>query len=98
MGPQYARHATIGYRTSDTPQPTKRGFNTPETIAKFLTPILFGKEGDFVHRVQRALLCGIVLCVLTPPAMAQVTPAAGYVPPDDTPSLRVGMTLYPLFT
>jgi hypothetical protein len=33
-----------------------------------------------------------------PPAFAQVTPAAGYTPPDDTPSIRVGMTLYPLFT
>jgi Phosphate-selective porin O and P len=31
-------------------------------------------------------------------AMAQVTPAAGYTPPDDTPALRVGLTLYPLFT
>lgn len=30
--------------------------------------------------------------------MAQVTPAAGSTPPDDTPSIRVGMTLYPLFT
>jgi hypothetical protein len=29
---------------------------------------------------------------------AQVTPAAGGVPPDDTPSIRVGMTLYPLFS
>jgi hypothetical protein len=28
-------------------------------------------------------------------ATAQVTPAAGYTPPDDTPSIRVGMTLYP---
>src|SRR5687768_3197262 len=27
-------------------------------------------------------------------ASAQVTPAAGYVPPDDTPSLRVGATLF----
>lgn len=31
-------------------------------------------------------------------ASAQVTPAAGYTPPDDTPSIRVGMTLYPAFT
>ena len=32
------------------------------------------------------------------PAWAQVTPAAGSTPPDDTPSIRVGMTLYPIFT
>ena len=31
-------------------------------------------------------------------ASGQVTPAAGYTPPDDTPSIRVGMTLYPTFT
>jgi len=31
-------------------------------------------------------------------ASAQITPAAGYTPPDDTPSIRVGMTLYPAFT
>src|SRR5262245_7839430 len=31
-------------------------------------------------------------------ASAQVTPAAGFTPPDDTPSIRVGMTLFPTFT
>ena len=31
-------------------------------------------------------------------ASAQVTPAAGYTPPDDTPSIRVGVTLFPLYT
>jgi len=31
-------------------------------------------------------------------ASAQVTPAAPYTPPDDTPSIRIGMTLYPTFT
>ena len=29
---------------------------------------------------------------------AQVTPAAGYTPPDDTPSVRVGVTLYTDYT
>ena len=29
---------------------------------------------------------------------AQVTPAAGSTPPDDTPSIRVGTTIYPNFT
>src|SRR4051812_2529651 len=32
------------------------------------------------------------------PAAAQVTPAAGFTPPDDTPSIRVGMTLFPVYT
>ena len=27
-------------------------------------------------------------------AAAQVTPAAGYTPPDDTPSVRVGATIF----
>ena len=31
-------------------------------------------------------------------AFAQVTPAAGFTPPDDTPSIRVGVTMYPNFT
>ena len=31
-------------------------------------------------------------------ASAQVTPAAGYTPPDDTPSIRVGVTIYTDFT
>src|SRR5262245_10967284 len=36
-----------------------------------------------------------VLCLsLSHLALAQVTPAAGYVPPDDTPSIRVGATLF----
>jgi hypothetical protein len=31
-------------------------------------------------------------------ATAQVTPAAGYTPPDDTPSIRVGLTLWPTYS
>jgi Phosphate-selective porin O and P len=30
-------------------------------------------------------------------AAAQVTPAAGYTPPDDTPAIRLGMTLFPAY-
>ena len=68
-----------------------------ETIAKFLTRILYREEDD-VHRVERAVLIGVMVSVLVPlQALAQVTPAAGYVPPDDTPSLRVGMMI-PIIT
>src|SRR5262245_39995957 len=42
-----------------------------------------------------ALLCSLAF-VRT--ASAQVTPAAGYTPPDDTPRINAGMTLFPLFT
>ncbi len=31
-------------------------------------------------------------------ASAQVTPAAGYTPPDDTPSIKVGAVIYPDYT
>ena len=44
-----------------------------------------------------ALLVAL-LALMPRVALAQVTPAAGYTPPDDTPSIRVGMTLFPLFT
>jgi len=37
--------------------------------------------------------------MLLPTALfAQVTPAAGYTPPDDTPSIRVGVTIYTDYT
>jgi hypothetical protein len=43
----------------------------------------------------------VMTCVLTTiaaSASAQVTPAAGYTPPDDTPSIKVGATIYTDFT
>jgi hypothetical protein len=44
-------------------------------------------------------LC-VLFCSLTLVryASAQVTPAAGYTPPDDTPAIRLGMTLFPNYT
>jgi len=39
---------------------------------------------------------GLLLCAT--PATAQVTPAAGYTPPDDTQSIRVGAVLFYDFT
>ena len=39
-----------------------------------------------------------LMALSTAAASAQVTPAAGFTPPDDTPSIRVGMTLYPAYT
>src|SRR2546425_13170710 len=32
------------------------------------------------------------------PAFAQVTPAAGYTPPDDTPAIKVGTTIFTDYT
>ena len=48
--------------------------------------------------VRRAMVVLAGMLLYAGSASAQVTPAAGYVPPDDTPAIRVGMTLYPLFT
>src|SRR4029078_11443685 len=31
-------------------------------------------------------------------APPQGTPSVGYTPPDDTPTIRVGMTLFPVYT
>jgi hypothetical protein len=54
------------------------------------------------HRpIRRHVLvaCCIAFASLIPRALhAQVTPAAGYTPPDDTPSVRVGVTLYTDYT
>src|ERR1043165_4083 len=41
-----------------------------------------------------AVLCG----ALAAAASAQVTPAAGYTPPDDTPSFKVGATIFGDYT
>jgi hypothetical protein len=50
-------------------------------------------------RASRRLALGILaLAAGQAPATAQVTPAAGYVPPDDTPAIRVGATLFADYT
>jgi hypothetical protein len=45
----------------------------------------------------RVVLAVVAVLVSSTFSFAQVTPAAGYTPPDDTPSIRVGVTLYPSF-
>jgi hypothetical protein len=44
-----------------------------------------------------AALCVAALTSVSP-ASAQVTPAAGYTPPDDTPSIKVGATIFADYT
>jgi hypothetical protein len=46
----------------------------------------------------RAILALAIVACYSSAASAQVTPAAGYTPPDDTPSIRVGVVLYPDYT
>jgi hypothetical protein len=46
------------------------------------------------HRSARALTGAALALILPAGAAAQVTPAAGYTPPDDTPAIRVGATFF----
>ena len=50
-------------------------------------------------RNGKGVFVAVCVCAWLWPCVAagQVTPAAGYVPPDDTPSIRVGLTLFPQF-
>jgi len=48
--------------------------------------------------LRRILLTCLFTAGVSAGASAQVTPAAGYTPPDDTPSVKVGVTLYTDFT
>lgn len=47
---------------------------------------------------MRAALRLAVLALSAAPASAQVTPAAGYTPPDDTPTVKVGVTIFSDYT
>ncbi len=52
-----------------------------------------------VRSGARAIACGMAASLLLAvPCSAQVTPAAGYTPPDDTPSIRVGATIFMDYT
>ena len=49
-------------------------------------------------KIRTVLFLAVFGLTLGGTASAQVTPAAGYTPPDDTPALRVGMTFYGNYT
>jgi hypothetical protein len=51
------------------------------------------------RNVLRLLCCStLFLAATVTSAAAQVTPAAGHVPPDDTPSIRVGVVIFADYT
>ncbi len=56
--------------------------------------------GTFRKPAARLALCVIASTILLMGgrAIAQVTPAAGYTPPDDTPSVKVGVTIFADYT
>lgn len=47
---------------------------------------------------RTAAAIALALLVAATPAAAQVTPAAGYTPPDDTPAIKVGVTFFGDYT
>jgi hypothetical protein len=49
-------------------------------------------------RPRRVLIATCLLTSVAAAASAQVTPAAGHTPPDDTPSIKVGATIYTDYT
>src|SRR6202047_5360772 len=49
-------------------------------------------------RLRRILFTLMLTMAVAGAASAQVTPAAGYTPPDDTPSIKVGVTIYTDYT
>jgi opacity protein-like surface antigen len=51
-----------------------------------------------VLALRGLLAVAVALTLLASPAAAQVTPAAGYTPPDDTPAIRVGATIFADYT
>jgi hypothetical protein len=50
------------------------------------------------HATRAGICAGALLLLLAFPSVAQVTPAAGYTPPDDTPSVKVGGTIFADYT
>jgi hypothetical protein len=59
------------------------------------------KEADVIEahsRARGAAMAAAACLLLALPVHAQVTPAAGYTPPDDTPSIRVGATIFADYT
>lgn len=50
------------------------------------------------QRFLRLLLISVSTFAFSIPCTAQVTPAAGYTPPDDTPAIRLGTTIFADFT
>lgn len=52
-----------------------------------------------IHKYRRTMVAmALALLAAAAPAVAQVTPAAGYTPPDDTPSIKIGATFFGDYT
>jgi hypothetical protein len=49
-------------------------------------------------RLVSAAATAVLVVLFATPSRAQVTPAAGYTPPDDTPSIKLGTTIFADYT
>src|SRR3982751_834218 len=56
-----------------------------------------GNVIDGLSRARTGIVAAACLLVAMR-AIAQVTPAAGYTPPDDTPSVKIGVTVFADYT
>jgi hypothetical protein len=77
------------------------GGNIPVMRAKFGIDKVRRRTSVFSSQLTfRRLLGGGLAAVLAgaAPCAAQVTPAAGYTPPDDTPSIKIGITIFADYT
>jgi hypothetical protein len=69
------------------------------TVSKSLTAKLNGMQMPLLVRSPSVVVVGLFgFLLLATSALAQVTPAAGYVPPDDTPVIRIGATIFADYT
>jgi hypothetical protein len=55
-------------------------------------------DDDKEASLVRIATLGVALSLCAATASAQVTPAAGYTPPDDTPSIKIGVVFYGDYT
>jgi hypothetical protein len=60
----------------------------------------FVRRNGLTRRLTMLARAALLVAILSPalPCSAQVTPAASYTPPDDTPAVRVGATLFADYT
>src|ERR1035441_489290 len=83
----------------------KRSPRSPGTLISFRESLRCKKEEIPMQKqttlVRRSSLAVVICAVglaLSPAALAQVASAEGYVPPDDTPAIKVGFTLFADYT
>ena len=55
------------------------------------------RRRQLLRRILTFMGLVVLSAISAATASAQVTPAAAITPPDDTPSIRVGLTLFPTF-